>query len=51
MIRPPSEPTGKQDGSKMFALTELVDNPADVTFTSHADLDMGDDIEFEFRLD
>ena len=30
----------------MFALTELVDNPADVTFTSHADLDMGDDIEF-----
>ena len=35
----------------MFALTELVDNPADVTFTSHADLDMGDDIEFEFKLD
>jgi len=29
----------------------LVDNPADVTFTSHADLDMGDDIEFEFKLD
>lgn len=35
----------------MFALTELVDNPADVTFTSHADLDMGDEIEFEFKLD
>jgi hypothetical protein len=29
----------------------LVDNPADVTFTSHADLDIEYDIEFEFKLD
>lgn len=35
----------------MFALSELVENPGDVTFTSHADLDMGDEMEFELKLD